>query len=160
MIKLSKALVSKDPQRAIKQIHFYTGVPELNANAHWHVFWTNKLRYLKSQGIEIYKGRINSADQEKGVDVRIAVDLIRLTYEQKYDVAMIISQDWDFGPAVLLAKEIAKNQGRHLIFESCFPVGSGTTNTRGVPGTIWIEIDQATYDACFDPRDYRDVRTT
>jgi uncharacterized LabA/DUF88 family protein len=152
--KLSNALVSRDPQRVIKEIRFYTGVPEPNVSAHWHTFWTNKLRYLKSQGIEIYKGRINSAGQEKGVDVRIAIDLIRLTYEQKYEVAMIISQDADFGPAVLLAKEIARSQGRQLVFESCFPVGGGTVYTRGVPGTNWIEIDKATYDACFDSRDY------
>ena len=113
------------------------------------------MRYLKSRGIEIYKGRINSSGQEKGVDVRIAIDLVQLTYEQEYEVAMIISQDWDFGPAVRLAKEIAKDQGRQLTFESCFPVGPGTTYKRGVPGTTWIQIDQATYDTCFDLRDYR-----
>ena len=157
MTKLSEVLVSRDPRRAIREIRFYTGVPSRDENAHWHIFWTKKLRFLKSQGVEIYKGRINSAQQEKGVDVRIAIDLIRLTYEKKYDVAMIVSQDWDFGPAVSLAKEIAKGQGLQLVFESCFPVGPGTTNTRGVPGTNWIEIDQATYDACFDPRDYRET---
>ena len=153
--KLANTLVSRDPQRVIKQIRFYTGVPDLNVDQFWHKFWTNKLRYLKSRGIETYKGRINSSGQEKGVDVRIAIDLVQLTYEQKYEVAMIISQDWDFGPAVRLAKEIAKDQGRQLTFESCFPVGSGTTYKRGVPGTIWIQIDQATYDICFDVRDYR-----
>ena len=153
--KLANTLVSRDPQRVVKQIRFYTGVPDLNVDPFWHKFWTNKLRYLKSHGIEIYKGRINSSGQEKGVDVRIAIDLVKLTYEQEYEVAMIISQDWDFGPAVRLAKEIAKDQGRQLTFESCFPVGPGTTYKRGVPGTIWIQIDQATYDTCFDPRDYR-----
>lgn len=110
--KLTNTLVSRDPQRVIKQIRFYTGVPDFNADQFWHKFWTNKLRHLKSRGIETYKGRINVSGQEKGVDVRIAVDLVRLTYEQEYEVAMIISQDWDFGPAVRLAKEIAKNQGR------------------------------------------------
>lgn len=153
--KLANLLISRKPNCILKQIRFYTGVPSLSSSQHWHTFWTNKLKHLKSQGIEIYKGRINSADQEKGVDVRIAVDLIRLTYEQKYEVAMIISQDWDFGPAVRLAKEIAKDQGRQLVFESYFPVGPGTKSKRGVPGTVWGQIDQATYDACFDPTDYR-----
>lgn len=155
VVKLANILVSREPQRVIKQIRFYTGVPDFNVDQFWHRFWTNKLRFLKSQGVEIYKGRINISGQEKGVDVRIAIDLVRLTYEQQYEVAMILSQDWDFGPAVRLAKEIAKNQGRQLTFESCFPVGVGTKYRRGVPGTIWVQIDQATYDACFDPRDYR-----
>ena len=41
------------------------------------------------------------------------------------------------------------------MFESCFPLGSGSHSRRGVPGTTWVPIDQATYDICHDPRDYR-----
>jgi len=155
--KLAQTLVSRVSGRVLTQIRFYTGVPDPSLGAtesFWHSFWTSKLRYLKSRGVEVYKGRINH-EQEKGVDVSIAIDLIRLTYEQKYDIAIIISQDWDFGPAIRLAKEIAKNQGRQLVFESSFPIGSGSKSTRGIPGTIWVPIDQTTYDACYDPRDYR-----
>jgi hypothetical protein len=106
----------------------------------WHSFWTSKLRYLKSRGVKIYKGRINYG-QEKGVDVSLAIDLVRLTYEKQYEVAIIVSQDWDFGPAIRLAKDISKNQGRHLVFESCFPFGTGSKSKRGIPGTIWVPID-------------------
>ena len=51
-----------------------------------------------------------------------------------YEVAIIVSQDWDFGPAVRLAKEIAKAQDRRLVFECCFPLGPGGHSRRGVPG--------------------------
>jgi uncharacterized LabA/DUF88 family protein len=155
--KLAEALVSRITGRILTQIRFYTGVPNPALGAterFWHSFWTSKLRYLKNQGIEVYKGRINH-EQEKGVDVSIAIDLIRLTYEQKYEVAIIVSQDWDFGPAIRLAKEIAKNQNRQLIYESCFPLGPESKSSRGIPGTVWVPIDQATYDTCYDPRDYR-----
>jgi uncharacterized LabA/DUF88 family protein len=155
VVKLANRLVATDPQRIIKQIRFYTGVPDFNIDARWHTFWTKKLKHLQSQGVVIYKGRINSGNQEKGVDVRLAIDLIKLTYEKEYDVALIVSQDWDFGPAVALAKEIARDQSRQLIFESHFPISMRTTNTRGIPGTNWIGIDKTTYDTCFDPNDYR-----
>ena len=158
VVKLAEALTLKDPQRRLKQIRFYTGVPDSNINEHWHKFWTKKLRYLKSQGVVVYKGRINMAGQEKGVDVKIAIDLVQLTYNQEYDIAIIVSQDWDFGSAVFLSKEIARNQGRQLVFESHFPVGPGTDCIRGVPGTNWFHIDQTTYDACFDPRDYTEKK--
>ena len=92
------------------------------------------------------------------MDVSLALDLVRATYEQQYDAAIIVSQDWDFGPAVRLAKEIAKAQSRRLAFESCFPHGLGSHSRRGVPGTTWIPIDQTTYDSCRDPRDYRPGR--
>ena len=50
-----------------------------------------------------------------------------------------MNQDADFGPAVLQAKNIARDQGRW----------------RGVPGTRWVHIGQAAYNACRALRDYR-----
>ena len=104
-------------------------------------------------------GSVNAGGQEKGVDVSLALDLVSATYDQVYDAAIIVSQDSDFGPAVLLAKRIAQLQGRQLTFESAFPYERGKVAPRGVPGTNWVRIDKATYDSCFDPRDYRPRKT-
>ena len=143
----------------LTQVRFYTGVPDFNVKPFWHGFWTNKLRYLRSRGVEVYAGRVNQSGQEKGVDVSLAIDLVRLTYEQEYDVAIIVSQDWDFGPAVKLAKQISTSQGRALSFESCFPYDIGyAISKRGIPGTTWMHINQSTYDSWHDSRDYRPVR--
>lgn len=81
------------------------------------------------------------AGKKKGVDVSLALDLVQATYEQRYDAAIIVSQDWDFDPAVRLAKKIAKAHGRRLEFESCFPLGPGSHSRRGVLGTTWVPID-------------------
>ncbi len=156
--RLASVLVSRVPGQTLTETRFYTGVPEPGAGPSqlfWHEFWSNKIRHLRSQGVYVYRGRVNAGGQEKGVDVSLALDLVRATYERQYEVAVIVSQDWDFGPAVRLAKEIAKAQGRRLVFESCFPLGPGSHSRRGVPGTTWVPIDQATYDSCRDPRDYR-----
>ena len=155
--KLAAALVSLKPGRVLSETRFYTGVPNPAVGpdeARWHGFWANKFRYLRNGGIYTYRGRVNSGGQEKGVDVSLALDLVRATYEQRYEVAIIVSQDSDFGPAVKLAREIARSQNRALLFESAFPFNPGM-NSRGVPGTTIIRIDQALYDACFDSGDYR-----
>lgn len=154
--KLSETLVSKTPNHTLSQIRFYTGVPDVGQNQFWHDFWINKIKHLEEQGIEVYKGRINSSGQEKGVDVKMSVDIICLTYERQYEVALMISQDRDFEPAIRLAKEIAKDQHRQLIFESHFIVGVGSHSDRGIPGTIWKPIDKATYDTCLDAQNYRE----
>lgn len=44
--------------------------------------------------------------REKGVDVRLAVDVVRLAAQNRYDVAIIISGDGDLVPAVETVKEI------------------------------------------------------
>ena len=157
MEKLARALVSRAPGRSLAETRFYTGVPDPAAGPaqlFWHGFWSNKIRYLKSQGIYVYRGRVSAAGQEKGVDVSLALDLVRATYEQQYEAAIIVSQDWHFGPAVRFSREIAGAQGRELVFESCFPVGPGISR-RGIPDTTWVRIDEATYEACLDPTDYR-----
>lgn len=156
--KLAHALVTRMPGRSLSQIRFYTGVPNQSGNAFWYHFWSNKLRHLRRNGVYTYRGRISSGSQEKGVDVSLAIDLVQATHEQRYDIAIIVSQDSDFGPAVSLSKQIAAAQGRRLTFKSAFPVGSGSSSRRGIPGATWIHIDQATYDACFDHRNYRPRR--
>ena len=158
--KLTHKLVSRIQGRKLREVRFYTGVPNPTTGPKerfWHGFWSNKLHFLHTRGIYVYKGRINPGGQEKGVDVSIAVDLIRLTYDQEYDVAIIVSQDWDFGAAVRMAKLIARDQGRVSVFESAFPFDSGSISPRGIPGTEWVHIDKATYDACHDPTDYRSL---
>ncbi len=153
--KLAAALVARVPGRMLVDLRFYTGVPTRSDQWFWHGFWTNKCRHLRNRGVYVYSGRVSAGRQEKGVDVSLAIDLVQATHERRYDAAIVVSQDADFGPAVRLAKSIARSQGRNLVFESAFPVGPGSTSKRGIPGTMWVRIDKATYDACRDPRDYR-----
>ena len=154
--KLAQLLVSLTPGRTLEETRFYTGVHNRKVNHDQYWFWTNKLDHLEAQGIYVYRGRVSN-DQEKGADVSLAIDLIQATYEKRYDVAIIVSKDSDFGPAVELAKAIAKSQGRELVFQSAFPVAPNTPKKkrRGVPGTQWVPIDRATYDACRDWNEYR-----
>lgn len=91
--------------------------------------------------------------EEKGIDIRIALDVIRLAREDQYDVALIFSQDQDLSEVVEEVIALAKTQARTITLASAFP--EGAANRRGINKTDWILIDKATYDACLDPRDYR-----
>ena len=70
--------------------------------------------------------------------------------EWTYGVAVIVSQDSGFGSAVELGDNIAKGQGRQIVFESAFPMGACTPKWRRrcIPGTKWIHIDQGSYYSC------------
>lgn len=87
--KLALALVARVPERTLTQIRFYTNPRQGAEAAFWHRFWNNKLRYLAARGVYVYRGRVNPGGQEKGVDVSLAIDLIHLTHEQRYDVASL-----------------------------------------------------------------------
>ena len=42
-------------------------------------------------------------------DIRLAVDMVKLAYNNAYDTAVLISSDGDFVPAIQAVKEIGKN---------------------------------------------------
>jgi hypothetical protein len=50
-------------------------------------------------------------------------------------------------------REVAREQARWIKVASAFPAGA--YNRRGINKTDWLPIDQQTYDACIDPKDYR-----
>ncbi len=142
------------------QTRFYTGIPEPGRNPLWHGFWTNKLHDLRQSGIAVFSRRLrynrsdpNDTGHEKGIDVRIAIDLIREALENAYDVALVFSQDQDLSEVAVELRRIAKTQQRWIKIASAFPIG--TSNRRGINSTDWITVDRATYDTCLDPKDHR-----
>ncbi len=150
---------------------FYTGIPSAHDDAFWHEFWQKKLRTLSWQGVHIYSrplryrnrvvrlpnGTEHSylAGEEKGIDVRIALDVIRMAHRREYDVALILSQDQDLSEVADEIRTIAKEQERWIKIACAFPFSPTSRNRRGIDKTDWIRIDKAMYDACLDRRDYR-----
>lgn len=163
--------ICQDRGWSLTQIRFYTGVPDTTDNARWNAFWVNKLRVMSWQQIHVYSRplryrnkRVTLPDgtehtfltgEEKGIDVRIALDVIRMAHHREYDVALLFSQDQDLSEVAEEIRVIAREQNRWIKLACAFPFSPTTRNRRGVERTDWIQIDRATYDACLDPRDYR-----
>lgn len=65
-----------------------------------------------AQGFIVKQGYLMKNDgvyHEKGVDVKIAVDLLVGAYENIYDVAVLISSDTDLIPAIQKVKHLGKD---------------------------------------------------
>jgi uncharacterized LabA/DUF88 family protein len=170
VLKLARR-VCQDHGWLLSQVRFYTGYPSRQDNPLWSGFWQRKLLAISRQGVWKFSRQLRYRNktfrlddgsaitrrvaEEKGIDVRIAIDIIRLALAQRYDVAVIFSQDQDLSEAVDEIRSIARHQGRHVTVACPFPVGPGTTNTRGINGTDWIRLDAALWQQCIDPTDYR-----
>lgn len=66
---------------------------------------------LRKQGIKIKLGYLLMSDgkfHEKGVDVQIAVDIVRGSIKNEYDKFYLISSDTDLLPAIQTAKDESK----------------------------------------------------
>jgi uncharacterized LabA/DUF88 family protein len=170
-VRLLAETVCRTSGWSLHQVRFYTGVPDASDNAAWNHFWTHKLAMLGRLGVVTfsrslrYRTRVVRlpdgsecsivAGEEKGIDVRIAVDVIRLAHRRDYDVALVFSQDQDLSEVADEIRVIAKEQDRWIKIACAYPMSPTTRNRRGIDKTDWIPIDKPTYDACVDRRDYR-----
>jgi len=79
---------------------------------------------------------------EKGVDVNLAVDLATFAFENKYDVAIIISNDGDFVPAVKKSQSYGKK-----VYNVKFPACDAHHLSKTCDKTIFInDIDEFLLD--------------
>ena len=120
--------------------------------------WTfsRSLRY-RNQTVKLPDGTTHAflAAEEKGVDVRIAIDIIRMAHRNEYDVSLVFSQDQDLSEVAAEVRVVSAEQNRWIKMACAFPDSPAARNHRGINSTDWIRLDRAAYDACIDPRDYR-----
>jgi uncharacterized LabA/DUF88 family protein len=144
----------------LEQVRFYTGIPTAERNPRWSQFWQVKLARLHRLRVHTfsrplrYQGEIG---REKGIDVRIALDIVTLAFEGRFDVAVLFSQDNDLSEVAEDLRQIARREQRWLKIASAFPISASSRNRRGIDRTDWIPIERAFYDECLDPSDYTSV---
>jgi uncharacterized LabA/DUF88 family protein len=161
---------------------FYTGVPSQIESPMWAAYWSNRvlalkragvlvttrpIRYRKEQIFDQHRNpgleldgmpKVVTTPQEKGIDVRLALDLVSLARKRQFDIALIFSQDQDLHEVVREIADISKEQGRPISVACAFPHGPNASSSRGIDQTQWFRMDKDFYDNCLDPRDYRPKR--
>ncbi len=132
----------------LDKIFFYTGVPSMEDNVFWNHFWTMKLAVMGTRGVNVYSRELRYrhksfvlpdgsetkilVGQEKGIDIRIALDIIRFALDGMFDVALIFSQDEDLSEVADDIRKISQNQSKWIKIASAFPVSSSSKNSRGI----------------------------
>src|SRR5208283_389603 len=93
-----------------------------------HVF-SRLLRY-RNQTFRLPDGQTHTflVGQEKGVDVRLALDIVSLAYQKAYDVALVFSQDQDLSEVADEIRPIAKQQIRWIRIACAFPSSPASAN--------------------------------
>ncbi|MCL4839216.1 MAG: NYN domain-containing protein [Thermoanaerobaculia bacterium] len=156
---------------ALSGIHFYTGIPSAQDDPFWNRFWSAKLGVMGTRGVVTYSRQLRYRNQtvalpggssttvlvgqEKGVDVRLALDVVRLAREAAFDVALLLSQDQDLSEVADEVRQISIGQRRWIKVASAYPASPTYANRRGVNRTDWLSFDRSFYDACIDRTDYR-----
>lgn len=176
--KIAYLCVSKIPDvSSIKQVdleyvRFYTGIHENSKNVRLHSFWTKKLAVIGSRPntkvfsralrytmkeLVVDGNRTNVfVAREKGIDVRIAIDMLNGALYNQYDVAVLVSLDNDF---IEVFKEIDERvqvtTNRSIMLACAYPVVTGREH--GISANCrWLKISKEEYDSCIDSIVYVD----
>jgi len=163
----------------LDQVKFYTGVPDAVVDPVGRRFWDNKLAAMRrNPQVKVYSRSLRYQNEtitvpdcpacgtaqsdisryrarEKGIDVRLALDVVSLALDKAYDVALLFSQDQDLSEVADEIRTIARRQARWIKIASAFPDRPGLLGNVGINRTDWLPSDEATYAACIDPTDYR-----
>ncbi|PTX52595.1 uncharacterized LabA/DUF88 family protein [Gemmobacter caeni] len=154
------------------RVRFYIGMPVRKYSPMWTGFWTNKLAAARESGVEVVTRelryltetdpnapggyRVLSA-REKGIDLRLALDVMAASRRPDCANIMIVSRDQDFQEVVRDIRTLCDFTRREIGLWSAFPEVQGEPSlNRGIDGTRMIRITREIYDRVRDPADYRD----
>ena len=154
-----------------QQVRFYTGVPSRDHDPRWHAYWTRRLTSMRRAGVHVtsrplryWRETISLPDgserevfipREKGIDLRLGLDVVRMARNGDFDVAIVFSQDQDLAEVASEIRDIARSTNRWLKIACAYPESSSATSHRGINGSDWIPLERGLYDSCLDTRDYR-----
>lgn len=98
-----------------------------------------------------YVGWPEQRPREKGIDVQIAVDMVRLAVEGAYEVGVLVSSDTDLIPALEFVAE--RFHGRPRVETAAWRGRPGIRNAGS--HRVWCHfLDRSDYERVHDPIDY------
>lgn len=115
--EFATSLVSHNTEH-INIIYYIGEVRQYSGNKKSEILFNNQQSLflnLRKQNIHIKLGYLlmnNGIYHEKGVDVQIAVDIVRGAIKNEYDKCYLISSDTDLIPAI----HTAKDEGKEIIY--------------------------------------------
>lgn len=101
-------------------------------------------RLKQEKGLTLWTGRMaetNGRWYEKGVDVKIATDLVAMAYAGEYDVAILVSGDSDLAPAVREVRRLGR------VVENAMPRSRRSWHLLQ-ESSKFIELDEALFRRC------------
>jgi uncharacterized LabA/DUF88 family protein len=149
-LELARRVCEREGWR-LDGVRYYIGVPREGRviAGESREDWEQRAEMWKRQRVSLIARELNGSNREKGIDVRLSLDAVRLMECGAYDVALIFSQDQDFREAVQEIREAAAGSGRWVQVVSAFPESAERKGHRGIDNADrQIAIPREVFDAC------------
>jgi hypothetical protein len=144
----------------LAHVGVYVGIPARNKSATGYSARRRQIARWEQTGAKVFARPLRypkawpaEPPKEKGVDVKLAIDMVTMAVADQYDVAILASCDTDLAPAVEAVLAVCKDRGRPTIELVAW---KGRSNKIGIGGQqlTYRMIDQVLFDAIRDGTDY------
>lgn len=148
--------------RELVGVWVYRGMPSSRFDRKGHAAADRQIGLWKTQSlVHPYHRTLNYRDpsdpKEKGIDVKLAVDMVMMAKED-YDIAVLVSEDTDLLPAL---EAVADMKGTSAIEVATWVPNTGASATplrvKG-HGHLIHRLTFADYNTVHDPTDYTERR--
>ena len=142
----------------LSDVRVYSGRPDANRDRRTYAAhdkqskrWTSDGATVITRSLRYLRTWPTEPAQEKGIDVALAIDFVRLAIDGAYDVGVMMSTDNDLLPAL----EFVRNHDPGRLHVAVAAWGTGRGDQRlALPG-LWCHwLSQADYNAVADSTDY------
>lgn len=167
-VRLGQWLASRNQGQSLTQVRAYRGLPDATkqpkayaANERQTASWVASGVEVTRRPLQYPKGWPDACAQgekprEKGIDVALAIDFVRLAIEDKYDVGILVSGDTDLKPALEFAWDYKGGLGPRPE-TAAWSVPDQHCRRLGLayPRKLWCHwMDKSVYGTLQDPTDY------
>jgi hypothetical protein len=162
--KLAALLVSLGlPPRELDQVRVYTGAPSNRHQPSAYKAYMKRRSVWIGAGVKVFPHTLRyPADwpttkaQEKGVDVALAVDLVRYALiDKSFDVGIVVSTDTDLIPAIKVVCESPAARAWGWPRIEVMTWAPNAKRLRLPDKNLWCyKLDRAQYDTVCDTTDY------
>lgn len=135
----------------VDQIRFYTGVPTYDRDLYGRSLWDRLFNRFRNDGIVVTERDLRYYTQgpprEKGIDLRIGLDLVRIATGGTCDAVVLFSQDTDLREAVIEARARLRYAGRAMFYFCAFPRSADPATHHGIADMQWIPLYPEAFEA-------------
>lgn len=145
---------------SLSEVRIYSGQPDYyrdrrSYDAHMRQVnrWTANGAHVITHGLRYAPNWPSDPAQEKGIDVALAIDFVRLAITGAYDVGVMMSTDTDLVPALRFVYDY--NPGSVHAAVAAWGVPTDSRRLRLPNARIWCHwLDLADYNLVADPTRY------
>ena len=163
-VELGQLICSRPPPnvtRSLYQVRIYTGRPESTKQPRTYAAHMKQCAAWERSGAIVTPRTLRyppdwptTKEEEKGIDVALAIDFVALAIDGQYDVGIVASTDSDLRPALEYVHNKFRSGSPRA--ETTSWRSSSSPRRLSVPGAkIWCHwLDRTDYDRVADLKDY------